>query len=90
MKKAPRPCLTASSSTSFPSSYPGKKKEKRQYYQTVLIVIDIAREGRYLVVHGEDDHQLPENGDEVQEELHTLPSHTNRQTLLTNRIHSQS
>lgn len=54
-----------------------------------MIVVDIAREGRYLVVHGEDDHQLPENGDEVQEELHTLPSHTNRQTLLTNRIHSQ-
>lgn len=45
--------------------------------KTVLIVIDIEREGQYLVVHGKDDHQLPENGDEVQEELHTLPSHTN-------------
>lgn len=45
--------------------------------KTVLIVIDIEREGQYLVVHGKDDHQLPENGDEVQEEFHTLPSYTN-------------
>lgn len=44
--------------------------------KTVLILMDIVREGQYLVVHGKDDHQLPEDGDEVQEEFHTLPSHT--------------
>lgn len=27
----------------------------------------------YLVVHGEDDHEFPEDGDEVQEEVHTVP-----------------
>lgn len=52
-----------------------KKKTKKLYYQAVSIVIDNARTGQYLVVHSEDDHQLPEDGDEVQEEFHTLPSH---------------
>lgn len=31
------------------------------------------RGGGYLVVHSQDDHQLPEDGDEVQEEVHTVP-----------------
>lgn len=29
--------------------------------------------GEYLVVHGQDDHQLPEDGNEVQEEFHAVP-----------------
>lgn len=29
---------------------------------------------RYLIVHGEDDHQLPEDGDEVKEQVYTVPS----------------
>lgn len=33
--------------------------------------------GVYLVVHGQDDHQLPEDGNKVQEEFHAVPSHTN-------------
>lgn len=27
----------------------------------------------YLVVHGEDHHEFPEDGDEVQEEVHAVP-----------------
>lgn len=75
----------------FLSFFLSWKKQKKQwlYYQTLSVVIDIAREEQYLVVHGEDDHQLPENSDEVQEEFHTLPSHTNRQMLLTNHMYSQ-
>lgn len=27
----------------------------------------------YLIVHGEDDHQFPEDGDEVQEQVDAVP-----------------
>lgn len=27
----------------------------------------------YLLVHGKDDHQLPEDGDKVKEEIHAVP-----------------
>lgn len=27
----------------------------------------------YLIVHGEDDHQFPKDGDEIEEQVHTVP-----------------
>lgn len=37
----------------------------------------------YLIVHGEDDHQFPEDGDEVEEQIHTVPSENRRLLLRT-------
>lgn len=47
-----------------------------------LLNVMITQHTQYLIVHGEDDHQFPEDGDEVEEQVHTVPSKNKRYDIV--------